>query len=51
MRYMIGLKVSNYYSIHIFENEYESKVLVEEKNIEGFIQCLEFFGFQNAFGN
>ena len=44
-KYFIGLKINNYYAVHIIENGYEEKVMVEENNIDGFIQCLEYFGF------
>ena len=44
-KYFIGLKINNYYTVHIIENGYEEKVMVEENNIDGFIQCLEYFGF------
>ena len=45
MKYFIGLKIANYYTIHIIEKGYEEKVMVEENNVDGFIQCLEHFGF------
>ena len=45
MEYFIGLKIDNYYSVHIIEDGYEQRVMVEENNLDGFIQCLEHFGF------
>ena len=45
MKYFIGLKIDNYYSVHIIEDGYEQRVMVEENNLDGFIQCLEHFGF------
>lgn len=48
MKYFISLKIENYYVVYILENDYESKVMVEENNLDGFIQCLEYFGFQNS---
>lgn len=46
MKYFIGLKIDSYYTIHITEDGYEDKVMVEEDNLNGFIQCLEHFGFK-----
>ena len=48
MKYFISLKIAGYYVVYILENDYERKVMVEENNLDGFIQCLEYFGFQNS---
>ena len=46
MEYYIGLKLDSYYFVHIFEDGFEEKVMVHEDNIDGFIECLEYFGFR-----
>lgn len=46
MEYYIGFKINNYYVVHIIENGFEDEVMVEENNIDGFIQCLEYLGFK-----
>lgn len=47
MKYFIGLKIADYYTIHITEDGYEEgKVMVQEDNLDGFVQCLEYFGFE-----
>lgn len=44
-KYFIGLKINNYYAVHIIEDGYEQTEMVEENNIDGFIQCLEYLGY------
>lgn len=46
-KYYIGMRIDDYYSIHIIEDGYEIKELVKEENLNGFLQCLELFGFRN----
>lgn len=46
-KYYIGMKLCGYYAVHIIENEFEDVEMVEEENINGFIQCLEYLGFVN----
>ena len=46
MKYYIGLKLDSYYFVHIIEDGFEDKVMVHEDNIDGFIECLEYFGFK-----
>ena len=43
--YYIGMKICDHYTVHIIDEGYETKEFVSEDNIEGFIQCLEHFGF------
>lgn len=43
--FYIGNKICDYYNIHIKDNGYEITELVQEDNIEGFIQCLKFFNY------
>ena len=44
-KYYIGMGICDYISVHIIEDEYEETVMVQEDNLDGFIQCLEHFGF------
>ena len=44
-KYYIGMMINDYYAVHIIEDGYEQKVMVQEDNLDGFIQCLEHFGF------
>lgn len=45
MKYVIGMKICGYYMVHIIENGFEDSVLVHEDNIDGFIQCLKYLGY------
>lgn len=44
-KYYIGMSINDYYAVHIIEDGYETKEMVNEKDLDGFIQCLEHFGF------
>ena len=44
-KYFVGMKICDHYAVHIIENGYEEKVMVKEDDLNGFIQCLEHFGF------
>lgn len=44
-KYYIGLGICDYYSIHIIEDGYEQTVMVKEDDLDGFVQCLDHFGF------
>lgn len=46
MKYFIGFKMCDYYFVHIIENGVESKEMVHESDIDGFVQCLEYLGFR-----
>jgi hypothetical protein len=46
--YFIGIKVCDYYDVHIIEDGYEQKIMVREDDIEGFVKCLDFLGFKQA---
>lgn len=43
--YYIGMSVCDHIAVHIIEDGYEQTVMVHEDNLDGFIQCLEHFGF------
>lgn len=43
--FTIGHKINDYVAVHINEDGYEETVMVQENNLEGFMQCLEHFGF------
>ena len=45
-KYYVGMMIDNYYAVYIIEGEHEQKVMVREDNLDGFIQCLEYFGFK-----
>jgi hypothetical protein len=44
-KYYIGNAINDYYAVYILEDGYETKEMVNEKDLDGFIQCLEHFGF------
>ena len=44
-KYFIGMKLCDHYAVHIIENGWETEEIVQENNLDGFIQCLEYFGF------
>lgn len=46
MKYYIGLKICGYYMVHIIQDGIEDSVPVHEDNIDGFIDCLEYLGFE-----
>lgn len=45
-KYYLGMKVCDYYAVFIEEDGYTEKVMVQEDNLDGFIQCLEHLDFQ-----
>lgn len=44
-KYYIGMRICGYVSVHIIEDGYKHTEMVDENNLDGFIQCLEYFGF------
>ncbi len=44
-KYFIGNKICDHYAVYIMEDGYEEKVMVQEDDLDGFIQCLEHFGY------
>ena len=44
-KFYIGMGVCDYIAVCIIEDGYEQTVMVHEDNLDGFIQCLEYFGF------
>lgn len=44
-KYFVGGKICDHYIVYIEEDGYEESVAVQEDNLDGFIQCLEHFGF------
>ena len=46
LTFYIGMQINNYYAVHIDDDGYEQTEMVEENNIDGFIQCLEFLGYR-----
>ena len=46
MKYYTGLKICGYVTFYIIRDCFEDVVMVEEENCDGFIQALEFLGFE-----
>ena len=46
--YYVGLKIDCLYFVHIIENGIEDKVIVHEDNIDGYLECLEYFEFREV---
>ena len=44
--YYISLKIDGYYAVHVNEDGYDQTKMVKEEDIAGFIQCLEFLGYE-----
>jgi hypothetical protein len=39
------MSICDHIAVHIIEDGYEQVVMVQENNLDGFIQCLERLGF------
>ena len=48
-KFFIGLKVCNYYAVHIIDEGYAFKETVKEDDLAGFIQCLRFLGYIESY--
>ena len=44
--FYVGMKICDYYAIHINDDGYERKEMVQENEIDGFVHCLKFLGYQ-----
>lgn len=44
-KYFVGMKLCDHYAVYIIEDGLKEKEMVHENNLDGFIQCLEYFGF------
>ena len=44
--FYIVMKICNYYTIHINDDGYEKKEMVQENDIDGFVQCLKVLGYK-----
>ena len=44
--FYVGMKICDYYAVHINDNEYEQKEWVPEDDINEFIQCLKALGYK-----
>ena len=42
--FYIGMKICDYYTVHINDDGYEQKEMVQENEIDGFIHCLKVLG-------
>lgn len=43
--FYVGMKICNYYAVHINDDGYEQKEMVQENEIDGFIHYLKFLGY------
>ena len=44
--FYIGMYRSDCYAVHVNENGCDRAVIVNKDNLDGFIQCLKFLGYQ-----
>lgn len=44
--FYIDVKICDYYVVCINDDGYKLKEMVQENNVEGFIQCLKTLGFK-----
>ena len=44
--FYIGMKICNYYAVHINDDGYEQKEMVQENEIDGFVHCLKVLGYK-----
>ena len=44
--FYVGMKICDYYAVHINDNEYEQKGMVRENEIVGFVHCLKVLGYK-----
>ena len=44
--YYIGLNICRFYIVHINDDGYEQKEMVQENEIDGFIHCLKVSGYK-----
>lgn len=44
--FYVGMKICNYYAVHINDDGYEQKEMVQENEIDGFVHCLKILGYK-----
>jgi len=44
--FYVGMKICDYYAIHINDDGYERKEMVQENKIDGFVHCVKFLGYK-----
>lgn len=44
--FYVGMKICDYYAVHINDNGYEQKEMVQENEIDGFVHCLKVLGYK-----
>lgn len=44
--FCVGMKICNYYAVHIHDDGYEQKEMVQENEIDGFVHCLKVLGYK-----
>lgn len=47
--FYVGMKICNYYAVHINDDGYEQIEMVQESEIDGFIHCLKFLGYNEIY--
>ena len=46
--FYVGIKIYDYYAVHINDDGYEQKEMVQENEIDGFIHCLKVLGYEEV---
>ena len=44
--FYVGMKICDYYAVHINDDGYEQKEMVQENEIDGFVHCLKVLGYK-----
>lgn len=44
--FYVGMKICDYYAVHINDDGYEQKEMVQENEIDGFAHCLKVLGYK-----
>lgn len=46
--FYVGMKICDYYTVHINDGGYEQTEMVAEENLDGFMQCLKALGYKEV---
>lgn len=44
--FCVEIKICDYYAVHINDDGYEQKEMVQENEIDGFVHCLQVLGYK-----
>lgn len=44
--FYVGMKICDYYAVHINDDGYEQKEMIQENEIDGFVHCLKVLGYK-----